>query len=260
MVLDLKNKIVFITGASSGIGKACAYYFAAQGCRLILTARREERLQAIVKELKQAHNTDSLAIKLDVQDKKQIQTAFASLPEAWSKIDILINNAGLALDTAKMQDSKIDNWDVMIDTNIKGLLYVTHEALKTMVSRNSGHIINVGSVAGQEYYSGGNIYCATKHAVKAITKTLRIDLLGKAIRVSEIAPGAVHTEFSEVRWNDKEKADNFYKGFQPLTAEDIADAILYCATRPLHVNVAQMTLYPTVQASANHLHREDLSS
>lgn len=256
MTLSLKNKIVFITGASSGIGKACAYYFAKQGCRLILTARREDRIQQTARDLTQKYSTEVLTIRLDVRDKEQIHSLFLNLSPEWVQIDILVNNAGLALDTAKMQDSSIDNWDVMIDTNIKGLLYVTHEALQIMLPRNSGHIINVGSIAGQDHYPGGNIYCATKHAVQAITKNLRIDLLGKAIRVSEIAPGAVNTEFSEVRWNDKERADNFYKGFQPLTADDIADAVLYCATRPLHVDVSQMTLFPTAQASANYLHKE----
>jgi len=256
MSLNINNKTVFITGASSGIGKACAYQFAALGCRLILTARREERLTEIADDLKQKYQVDVLMIQLNVQDKKQVQAVFVGLPKEWVNIDILINNAGLALGTDKYQDSQVDNWDVMIDTNVKGLLYVTHEALKTMVPRNSGHIINIGSVAGQEYYPAGNIYCATKHAVRAISKTLRLDLLGKAIRVSEVAPGAVHTEFSEVRWKDKERADNFYKGISPLMADDIADAAVYCATRPLHVDVAEITIYPTMQASTNHIYRE----
>lgn len=256
MSLNIKNKIVFITGASSGIGKACAYQLAALGCRLILTARREDRLQDIVQDIKQRYEVDCLAIQLDVIDKHQVNKAFVHLPKEWLNIDILINNAGMAVGSDKFQDSQIDGWEAMIDTNLKGLLYVTHEVLKTMVPRNSGHIINIGSTAGREYYPGGNIYCATKHAVKAISKTLRLDLLGKSIRVSEIAPGHVQTEFAEVRWKDKEKADNFYKGMNPLTADDVADAIVYCATRPLHVDVAEMVLFPTFQASTNHIYRE----
>ncbi len=258
MSLNLKNKIVLITGASSGIGKACAYQFAELGCRLILTARREERLQETVQELKQQYDADSLSIRLDVTDKQQVQRAFANLPVEWRDIDILVNNAGMAIGSDKFQDSQIDNWEAMIDTNLKGLLYVTHEVLKNMVARNSGHIINISSTAGHEYYPGGNIYCATKHAVKALSKTLRLDLLGKSIRVSEIAPGHVHTEFAEVRWKDKEKADNFYKGMNPLTADDVADAIVYCVTRPLHVDVAEMILFPTFQASTNHIYREEI--
>ena len=256
MSLNINNKTVFITGASSGIGKACAYQFAAQGCRLILTARREDRLHEIVQDIKKQYETDCLAISLDVTDKNQVHKAFAHLPKEWFNIDILINNAGMAVGSDKFQDSKIDGWEAMIDTNLKGLLYVTHEILKTMVPRNSGHIINIGSTAGREYYPGGNIYSATKHAVKAISKSLRLDLLGKSIRVSEVAPGHVQTEFAEVRWQDKEKAENFYKGMNPLTADDVADAIVYCATRPLHVDVAEMVLFPTFQASTNHIYRE----
>ena len=254
-MLDLKNKIVLITGASSGIGKACAYYFAEQGCRMILTARRLDRIQETARDLKEKYQVESLVFPLDVQNKKEVQRFFANLPPMWVDIDILINNAGLALDSLPLQEGNVDHWDIMIDTNVKGLLYMTREVLKTMVPRNAGHIINVGSISGRDCYLGGNVYCATKHAVAALNRSLRLDLLGKAIRVTEIAPGAVHTEFSEVRWNDKTKADDFYKTFQPLSAEDIADAILYCATRPLHIDVSEMVIYPTVQASVNHLHR-----
>ncbi|PIQ42366.1 MAG: hypothetical protein COV52_05275 [Gammaproteobacteria bacterium CG11_big_fil_rev_8_21_14_0_20_46_22] len=255
MSLDLKNKTVLITGASSGIGRAAAYDFAKQGCRLILTARRVERLEAMKKEIGERYSVDVLPFKLDVQDKLGVKEAFKSLPEAWQAIDVLVNNAGLALSSHKMQEAELEDWDVMVDTNIKGLLYVTHAVLKGMVARNSGHIINISSVAGSEHYLGGNVYSMTKHAVKAISASLRIDLLGSAIRVSDIAPGAVHTEFSEVRWNDKKRSDDFYAGFQPLKAEDISDAAVYCATRPLHVDVSEMKIFPTAQASCNHLHK-----
>lgn len=255
--LDLTDKIVFITGASSGIGKASAYYFAEQGCKLILSARRAERLQELAADITAKHNVAVHVLQLDVQQAEKVANTIADLPAEWATIDVLVNNAGLAVSSAKIQDADPANWDTMIDTNVKGLLYVTRAVIEGMVERNSGHIINIGSVAGHEYYPGGNIYCATKHAVKAICRTLRLDLLGTAIRVSEVAPGAVHTEFSEVRWQDKAKSDAFYDNFTPLQAEDIADAIVYCATRPLHVDVSSITVYPTVQASCNHLAGKD---
>jgi NADP-dependent 3-hydroxy acid dehydrogenase YdfG len=171
-------------------------------------------------------------------------------------VDILINNAGLALSSDKIQDGKISNWDTMIDTNIKGLLYVTKAALPFMLKKNQGHIINIGSVASHECYTSGNVYCATKYAVRAISKSLRMDLLGTAIRVSEVDPGAVETEFSEVRWNDKDKAKKLYQCFNPLVAEDIADAVIYCATRPLHVNVAELVVFPQAQASLTDIYRQ----
>ena len=177
------------------------------------------------------------------------------MPAAWQAIDILINNAGLALDTLTLAEGNEDNWDTMIDTNIKGLLYVTREVLPLMLSRNKGHIVNIGSIAGHEYYPNGNVYAATKHAVHALSKSMRLDMQGSAIRVTEIAPGAVETEFSVVRWSDKQRAEDFYKDFQPLLAEDVADTILYSITRPAHVNIEQLIVMPTVQASANHLYR-----
>lgn len=253
---NLKNKIVLITGASSGIGYACAEQFAAQGAHLILSARRTERLQALANKLSESHAVRALTLPLNIQDKVQVQTAFKNLAAEWQDIDILINNAGLALGTTTMQDANPDDWDVMIDTNIKGLLYVTRAVLPTMVSRNQGHIVNLGSIAGHECYPGGNIYCATKHAVKAISQSLRLDLLGKAIRVTNISPGAVETEFSEVRWNDKARAKAFYEDFTPLSADDIADSIIFATSRPSHLNIAEMVLMPTAQASANHLFRQ----
>jgi len=255
MGLNLKDKIVLITGASSGIGKGAAVQFAAKGAKLILTARRLDRLEQLANELTKEFTIDVLPIKLDVSDKLQVTSVLQNLPAEWCNIDILVNNAGLALDTKKMHLGDLDNWDTMINTNLRGLLYVTHTLLPGMTARNVGHIINIGSTAGHDHYPAGNVYSATKHAVRAISKSLRLDLLGTALRVSEIAPGAVNTEFSEVRWQDKEKADAFYQGFDALSAEDIADAIVYCATRPLHVDVAEMVIFPTAQASCNHLHK-----
>lgn len=253
--MKLENKIVFITGASSGIGKAAAYQFAERGAKLILTARRIDRIQKLSEEIKNKFNVDALPLQLDVQDKQNVKSVIQKLPKEWRDIDILINNAGLALDTFKLQDGNLEHWDTMINTNLSGLLYVTREILPHMILRNSGHIINVGSIAGHEYYMTGNVYSATKHAVKAISKSLRIDLMGTAIRVTEIDPGAVNTEFSEVRWKDKKRANDFYKDFDALTGDDIADAMVYCATRPLHVDVAEMIIMPTSQASSNHLHK-----
>lgn len=255
MKTTLKNKIVFITGCSSGIGKASALQFASQGAKLILTARRMDLIESLAQTIKQKLNTEVLPIQLDIQDKSAVLSTIKNLPAEWQKIDILVNNAGLALGVDKMQDANVDNWDVMINTNLHGLLYVTRAILPGMIARNSGHIVNIGSIAGHEYYPGGNIYCATKHAVKAISKSLRIDLLGKNIRVTEIDPGMVHTEFSEVRLKDKERANSVYQGFEPLVADDIADAIMYCTTRPSHVNISEIMLFPTAQASANHIYR-----
>ncbi len=251
---SLKNKIVLITGASSGIGKACAEYFAKSGAHLILTARRVERLESLSQMLK-THGVDSLSLEMDVQDKIQVSKTLAVLPDRWRNIDILVNNAGLALDSLPIQEGNIDHWDTMINTNVHGLLYVTRTILPGMIERNSGHIVNIGSVAGHDCYSTGNVYCATKHAVRAISQGMRIDLLGTNIKVTEIDPGAVHTEFSAVRWKDKEKSDKFYDDFTPLVAEDIADAIIYATTRPAHVNISEMIIYPVDQASANHLHK-----
>lgn len=252
----LKNKIVFITGASSGIGKSCAEQFAAFGAHLIISARRIDRIKKLSAELMAQHQVKVLAIELDVRNKKMVEDTIYQLPADWKNIDILINNAGLALSSDKMQDANPENWEIMIDTNIKGLLYVTHAILPGMIARNQGHIVNIGSVAGYECYPGGNVYSATKYAVKAINRSLRIDLLEMLIRVTEIVPGAVETEFSEVRWNDKERAKTFYSDFEALTPDDIADAVIYCTTRRPHVNVREISLFPIGQASANHIHRQ----
>ncbi|ODN42162.1 SDR family NAD(P)-dependent oxidoreductase [Piscirickettsia litoralis] len=252
----LENKIVLITGASSGIGQSCAEQFAAQGAKLILTARRFDRLNDLASTLSEKYNVDILPLKLDVTNKQQVKSTITSLPNHWQPVDILVNNAGLGGTTELMQNADPDIWDTIIDTNVKGLLYVTKAVLTNMVERNSGHIINIGSVAGHDYYQGGNVYSASKHAVKALTRSLRIDLKGHKIRVSEVDPGAVHTEFSEQRW-DKERSDQFYSGFQPLMAEDIADTVLYCATRPAHVNVSEIMVYPIAQAATSILHKDN---
>lgn len=251
----IAGQTAFITGASSGIGEACAEQLAALGVNLVLTARRFDRVQKLAKKLAAKYGIEALPMQLDVQNNEKVEAVFQHLEKEKIAVDILVNNAGLALTTDLMQNAKVSNWDVMIDTNLKGLLYVTRAALEMMTKRNRGHIINIGSVAGHGAYMGGNIYSATKHAVRAISKSLRLDLMGTSIRVSEIAPGAVHTEFSEVRWNDKEKAEQFYASFTALTPDDIADAVLYCATRPPHVNIAEVVVYPQAQASLTDLYR-----
>jgi 3-hydroxy acid dehydrogenase/malonic semialdehyde reductase len=252
---SLKNKTVFITGASSGIGKACAQQFAAAGANLVLTARRLDRLQELSEMLEIKYDISTLSIQLDVRNQDEVKTRIKQLPSKFSQIDILLNNAGLALATDKLHEGKIDDWETMIDTNIKGLLYVTRAILPSMVERKIGHVINIGSIAGHEYYPAGNVYSATKHAVKALSKSLLIDLYDTPVRVSSVDPGAVDTEFSVVRWNDAERAKQFYADFTPLSADDIADAVVYCASRPAHVNIAEMVVLPTDQGSANHLNK-----
>ena len=252
----LNDKIVFITGASSGIGQACARLCAAQGAQLILSARRVERLEALAKELSQQHHKEHYILPMDVCVHEQVSKQLAALPAKWQAIDVLINNAGLALDTLPLQQGVEAHWDTMIDTNIKGLLYVSRAVIPGMLERGRGHVVNIGSIAGHECYPNGNVYSATKHAVHAISKSMRLDMLGRPVRVTEIAPGAVETEFSEVRWKDKQRAKEFYQDFQPLSADDVADAIVYCITRPQHMDVEQMIIMPTVQASANHLARK----
>ncbi|MDR3623702.1 MAG: SDR family NAD(P)-dependent oxidoreductase [Chlamydiales bacterium] len=251
----MKGKTAFISGASSGIGKACAERFALLGVNLVIAARRMDRLVILAEELTK-HGVQVTPIQLDVQDHAQVEAAFNLLQEKNISVDILVNNAGLALSMDKMQCAQLSNWETMIDTNIKGLLYVTRAFLPGMVKRNCGHIINIGSIAGHECYISGNVYCACKHAVRAISKSLRLDLLETAIRVSEVDPGAVETEFSEVRLQDKKSAKKCYEGFKPLVADDIADAVLYCATRPEHVNIAEIIVYPQAQASITNINRK----
>jgi 3-hydroxy acid dehydrogenase/malonic semialdehyde reductase len=249
----LNNKTVLITGASSGIGKACAALLAKAGANLILCARRKDRLEKLSQELHQAFSVTVEQIVLDVRDQAQITQLPASLLQ---KIDILINNAGLARGLNKIQDGKIFDWEEMIDTNLKGLLYITHAILPFMIKKNQGQIINIGSIAGREPYPNGNVYCATKHAVHALTQCLRLDLFGTPIRVNLISPGLVETEFSVVRFHgDTDRAKLPYQGLTPLSAEDIAEAVLYCTTVPPHVNIAEIYLTPTAQANATMVHR-----
>jgi 3-hydroxy acid dehydrogenase/malonic semialdehyde reductase len=251
----LKNQIVCITGASSGIGAACAELFAQHGAKLLLIARRQERLQTYAKTLQQ-QGTEVHLLTLDVRHAQEVQQAFAELPAAWQNIEILINNAGLAAGINKFPQADIADWEVMIDTNVKGLLYITRAIVPGMVARKNGHIVNIGSIAGHEVYPGGSVYCATKHAVAAITKGLRQDLLGTGVRVSTVDPGMVHTEFSQVRFKgDAARAAAVYADMTPLTAEDIAEAVYYCVSRPAHVNIAEMLILPTDQAAAQMVHR-----
>jgi 3-hydroxy acid dehydrogenase/malonic semialdehyde reductase len=253
----IKNKIVLITGASSGFGEACARLFAEQGAKLIIAARRDDRLKKLADELKAKFKTEVLTIKLDVRNNKAVENAIGKLPGEWKKIDVLINNAGLSRGLDKLHEGKIQDWEEMIDTNVKGLLYVSRAVIPLMVERNTGHIVNIGSIAGHEVYPGGNVYCATKHAVDAITKGMRIDLNGTDVRVTTIDPGLAETEFSIVRFRgDNERATNVYKNIEALSAEDIADAALFAVTRRRNTVVAEMIMLPICQASAMVVHRK----
>lgn len=254
----LDGKIVFITGASSGIGEECAVAFAEKGCNLILTARRSKILEKLADKIRSRFNVRIYIQKLDVKNKSEVDWVVNSLPTEWKNIDILVNNAGLAKGLSELYKDDIENWEEMIDTNIKGLLYVTRAILPGMVRRESGHVINIGSTAGHEAYPKGHVYCATKHAVDAITKAMRMDTVDKNIRVSTVDPGAVETNFSIVRFSgDKERAKSVYKGLKPLVAEDVAEAVVFCATRPPHANIAEIIMMPTQQASALIFHRKE---
>jgi NADP-dependent 3-hydroxy acid dehydrogenase YdfG len=253
----LRGKTIFITGASSGIGKACAEAFAKEGSRLILAARREDRLLEIGKDLEKKFGVKTKSYQLDVRNLKEVKKTISSFPDDWKKIDILINNAGLARGFSKIYEGDILHWEEMIDTNVKGLLYVTREILPLMIENGSGHVINIGSTAGHEVYLKGNVYCATKFAVNALTQSIRIDVLDKNIKVSTVDPGMVETEFSLVRYSgDNEKAKNTYNGLKPLKAEDVANAVLFCASQPDHVNINEIIITPSVQASSNHVFRK----
>ena len=245
------KKIILITGSTSGIGEAAARIFAANNYNLIITGRRQERLEMLAEELRSNHKAEVLTLCFDVRKNNEVERNISSLQANWKNIDVLLNNAGLASGLGPIQKGEIDDWENMIDTNIKGLLYVTRAVTPLMIATNSGHIINIASVAGKEVYPNGNVYCATKHAVDALSRSMRIDLLPHGIKVTNIAPGLVETEFSIIRFHgDKEKADNVYKGYQPLTASDIADAIWYAASRPAHFCVNDMVLTPLAQANA----------
>mgnify|MGYP003576002263 CR=1 FL=1 len=251
------SKIALITGATAGIGEASAQIFAENGFDLIITGRREDRLLKISKALESDYQIKVKTLCFDVSDRLAVEKHLSALPEAWRKVDVLINNAGLSQGLDTFQDGAIDDWEVMIDTNVKGLLYVSKIVSNWMISNKAGHIINLGSVAALEVYPKGNVYCATKHAVEALNKAMRIDLLPHGIRVTGIHPGAVETEFSIVRFHgDKGKADKVYDGFEPLVARDIAETIWFAASRPKHVNISDVMIMPTSQASVAHHYKE----
>ena len=247
----MNNKIAFITGATSGIGKASAELFAKNGYNIIITGRRKERLDEFSKQLKSTYKIDVLSLNFDVRNLKEVETAINSIPENWKQINVLLNNAGLAAGLNTIQEGLIDDWERMIDTNIKGLLYITRNLAPIMIKNGFGHIINIGSIAGKEVYANGNVYCATKHAVDALNKGMRIDLLPHNIKVTAINPGMVETEFSVVRFNgDEDRAKSVYKGLQPLLPEDIAETVYWVASRPAHVNINDIIIMPTVQANS----------
>ena len=253
----MMNKIALVTGATSGIGHACARSLAKVGCDLIITGRRADRLAELNDEIKKIYGRKCLALAFDIRDHEAVKAAVAGLDNFWKNVDILINNAGLASGFSKLHEGDLDDWERMIDTNVKGLLYITREIVPGMVNRGRGDIVNIGSIAGHEVYPNGNVYCATKHAVDAITKGLRMDLIDTSIRVSTVDPGLVETEFSIVRFHgDEEKAKNVYKGMQPLTAEDIADSVLFIVSRPPHVQIGEIIILPTAQRAATLVSRE----
>ena len=250
------KRIVLITGATSGIGEACARRFAKGGFNLILTGRNEEKLQ-VVRKVAEQEGADVILLQYDVRDRQAAMKAVSSLDDNWKQIDVLINNAGLALGLEKEYEGDMDDWATMIDTNIKGLLTMTRLIVPGMIARNHGHVINIGSVAGDAAYAGGGEYCATKAAVKAITDGLRIDVADTAVRVTNVKPGLVETNFSVIRFHgDKDRADNVYKGIKPLTGDDIADVAFYAASAPEHVQIAEVLVLATHQANGTVIHRE----
>jgi serine 3-dehydrogenase len=252
----MQDRIVLITGASAGIGASCARILAPSGAKLILAARRQERLEQLATELSRDFSTSSYVLPLEVRDRQGVESALNSLPESWANIDVLINSAGLSRGLDKLYEGNIDNWDEMIDTNVKGLLYVTRQVVPQMVKRGRGHIVNIGSLAGHQTYPGGNVYCGSKAAVKAISEGLKQDLLGTPVRVTLIDPGLVETEFSVVRFRgDTERAKGVYQGLTPLTPDDVAEVVYFCITRPDHVNINDIVLMPTAQSGSTLVHR-----
>jgi len=250
--------IAFITGATAGIGKATAELLAKNGYNIVITGRRKERLDELAAQLKSTFKVDVLTLNFDVRNNKEVEKAIQSLSGDWKKVDVLVNNAGLAVGLGTIQDGVLDDWERMIDTNIKGLLYITRHLAPIMISNGSGHIINIGSIAGKEVYANGNVYCATKHAVDALSKSMRIDMLPYNIKVTAINPGMVETEFSVVRFKgDEERAKKPYIGIKPLTPEDIAETIYWCASRPPHVNINDIIITPSVQANATTTFRKE---
>ncbi|UCE01572.1 MAG: SDR family oxidoreductase [Candidatus Latescibacterota bacterium] len=257
-MVNLKERLVFVTGASSGIGRSCARAFAREGTRLLLAARRVERLEELAQELESEYGTRSHVLQLDVRDAAAVDVTLAALPSAWRAVDLLVNAAGLARGLAPIQEGAIRDWDEMIDTNVKGLLYVTRAILPGMLERGCGEVINIGSIAGHEVYPSGSVYCASKYAVRALTQGLRRDLHATPVRVSSVDPGLVETEFSLVRFHgDAERARKPYERTRPLTPDDVAECVLFCATRPPHVAVAELVLLSADQSSATTIHRRD---
>ena len=253
---ELRGRWALVTGATSGFGLATARALAGEGCHVAITGRREDRLRATAAEIASAHKVEVLPLRFDVRDLAQVRSALEGAKGLLGRLDVLVNNAGLALALDPLQSGDPADWDQIIDTNVKGLLYVSRAVLPGMVERGRGHVVNVGSVAGHQTYAGGAVYSATKYAVRAITDALRYDVLGKGIRVSNVEPGLAETEFSEVRFKgDRARAKTVYEGMTALSAEDVADAVMWCLTRPSHVNVQSVLLMPTDQASAHAVHR-----
>lgn len=253
----MKGKTIFITGATSGIGEGCARKFAAMGSNLILNGRNTEKLESLKKELT-AQGIEVLTLPFDVRDRKAMQQAVDSLQGQWKHVDVLINNAGLVIGMDKEHEGSLDEWDIVIDTNIKALLAMTRLIVPGMVKRGCGHVINIGSIAGDAAYAGGSVYCATKAAVKALSDGLRIDLVDTPVRVTNIKPGMVETNFSVIRFRgDQDKADAVYKGIRPLTGDDIADVVYYAASAPAHVQIAEVLVMPTYQATGTVCHRQE---
>jgi 3-hydroxy acid dehydrogenase/malonic semialdehyde reductase len=251
------SKITLITGATAGIGEACAHVFARERYDVIVTGRRTDRLEKLARQLKKEYNVNVLTVEFDVRDRQEVISKLEALPEEWKKVNVLVNNAGLSQGLDPIQDGSYEDWETMIDTNVKGLLYVTKVVSSWMIGNGYGHIVNLGSIAGKEVYPNGNVYCASKHAVDALNKGMRIDLLPYGIRVTAIHPGAVETEFSEVRFKgDKARAKKVYDGFEPLMATDIAETIWFVVSRPPHVNINELTIMPTAQANSVNIYRK----
>ena len=251
-------KTVFISGATSGIGEACAYVFASNGYQIIISGRRKERLQKLQQKLEQEYRASVYSLPFDITNNKEVEAAITQVPNSFKTINVLVNNAGLAAGVSPIQEGLLSDWEAMIDTNIKGLLYLTKALLPLIKRGGGGHIINIGSIAGKMAYPNGNVYCGTKSAVQAITESMRIDLLAEKIKVTQVAPGAVETEFSLVRLKgDKEAAKNVYAGYQPLVAKDVADVVYYTTTLPAHANINDVLLMPTAQANPYSYFKEN---
>jgi NADP-dependent 3-hydroxy acid dehydrogenase YdfG len=253
----VKGEVVFVTGASSGIGAACARAFAREGARLLLAARRAERITAEVPALLAAGAAEVRVLRLDTRQADAVRAAVDGLPDDWKAVEVLVNNAGLSRGLDKMHEGSLDDWNEMIDTNVKGLLHVDRAVVPLMAARRRGTVVHIGSIAGRQAYPGGNVYCATKAAVAVLTEGLRLDLLGTGVRVTCVEPGMVLTEFGEVRFHgDRDRAEGVYKGVTPLSGDDVAEIVVFVATRPDHVQVAELVVLPTDQASAIHVHRK----